>query len=52
MTKEPCGKRSKVSYESHNYSGWTGTPPIAHYFFGCEWESDSLLGGTMFFSRM
>jgi NADPH:quinone reductase-like Zn-dependent oxidoreductase len=24
----------------------------AHYFFGCGWTPGSLLGGTMFFSRM
>src|SRR4029077_4624783 len=26
--------------------------PTAHYFFGCGWTAGSLLGGTMFFSRM
>ena len=23
-----------------------------HYFFGCAWNPGSLVGGTMFFSRM
>jgi hypothetical protein len=26
--------------------------PEAHYFFGCGWTAGSLLGGTIFFSRM
>jgi len=26
--------------------------PKAHYFFGCAWTACSLVGGTMFFSRM
>jgi hypothetical protein len=27
-------------------------PPKAHYFFGGGWDGASLLGGTMFFSRI